>query len=155
LTPLFSANRAVCEYTEQLYLPAAITYRKRAENKGADGGQIVGWQHKVEQRWAAVRFGEVKIETKGNQHVFEVQVYLNGLDPKAVRVELYADGVMGSAPARQEMKLTRQPAAADGGYGYRAQVPASRPPADYTARVIPYYDGVSVPLEGGHILWQR
>ncbi len=68
-----------------------------------------------------LRFGEVKIETNGKQHVFEVQVYLNELDPKAVRVELYADGVNGSAPVRQEMKLARQPAAADGGYVYRAQ----------------------------------
>jgi starch phosphorylase len=109
----------------------------------------------VEQRWAAVHFGEVKIETKGNQHVFEVQVYLNGLDLKAVRVELYADGVMGSAPARQEMKLARQPAAADGSYVYRAQTPASRPTTDYTARLIPYYDCVAVPHEEAHILWQR
>jgi starch phosphorylase len=45
---------------------------------------------------------------KGNQHVFEVQVYLNGLDPKAVRVELYAAGVMGSASVRQEMKRALQ-----------------------------------------------
>ena len=56
---------------------------------------------------AALRFGEVKIETDGEQHVFEVQVYLDDLDPKAVRVELYADGVMGGAPVRQEMKLVR------------------------------------------------
>jgi len=37
----------------------------------------------------------------------------------------------------------------------RAQVPSIRPAADYTARVIPYYEGVSVPLEEAHILWQR
>ena len=29
--------------------------------------------------------------------MFEVQVYLNDLDPNAVRVELYADGVNGGA----------------------------------------------------------
>ena len=87
--------------------------------------------------------------------MFEVQVYLNGLDPKAVSVELYADAVNGGGLVRKEMKLTRQPAAADGVYVYRVQVPGSRPAADYTARVIPYYDGVSVPLEEAHILWQR
>ena len=42
-----------------------------------------------------LHFGEVKVETDGEQHVFEVQVYLDDLDPKAVRVELYADGVNG------------------------------------------------------------
>ena len=43
-------------------------------------------------------------ETDGEHHVFEVQVYLNDLDPNAVRVELYADGINGGAPVRQEMK---------------------------------------------------
>ena len=109
----------------------------------------------MEQKWATLHFGEVKIETDGKQHVFEVQVYLNDLDPQVVRVELYADGVNGGDPVRQEMKLAPQPAAADGGYVYRGQVPAARPATDYTARVIPHYDGVAVPLEDAQILWQR
>ena len=100
LTPQFSSNRAVREYTEQHYLPAAMTYRKRAANKGAVGGQMVDWRHSVEQKWAALHFGEVKIETDGKQHVFEVQVYLHELDSHMVLVELYADGVNGGAPER-------------------------------------------------------
>jgi starch phosphorylase len=155
LTPRFSANRTVREYTEQHYLPAAITYRKRAENKGAVGRQMVDWRHTVEQKWAALRFGEVKIETKGKQHVFEVQVYLNDLDPQAVRVELYADGVNNGAPVRQEMKLALRPATADSDFVYRAQVSASRPAKDYTARVIPYFADIAVPLENERILWLR
>jgi starch phosphorylase len=155
LTPRFSANRSVREYTEQHYLPAAITYRKRAASKGAVGRQVVDWQNSVEQKWATLHFGEVKIETNGKQHVFEVQVYLNDLDPKAVRVELYADGVNGGAPVRQEMKRVRQLVGMSGGYVYTAAVSAARPATDYTARVIPYYDGVAVPLEEAHILWQR
>ena len=154
LTPRFSANRAVREYTEQHYVPAASAYRQRAGNKGAMGRQVVGWQHSLEQKWATLHFGEVKVETRGEQHVFEVQVHLADLDPKAVRVELYADGVMGSAPVRQEMKRVRQLAGASGGYVYSAAVSAARPPADYTARVIPHCDGVAIPLEDARILWQ-
>ena len=37
LTPRFSTNRAVTEYTEQHYLPAAAAYRERAADKGAIG----------------------------------------------------------------------------------------------------------------------
>jgi glycogen phosphorylase len=155
LTPLFSANRSVREYTEQYYLPAAITYRKRAASKGAAGRQVVDWRHTVEQKWATLHFGEVKIETKGKQHVFEVQVYLNDLDPKAVRVELYAEGVNGGGPVRQEMKRVLQSAGAQGGYVYSAAVTSGRPATDYTARVIAHCDGVEVPLEDAHILWQR
>jgi starch phosphorylase len=155
LTPRFSANRAVCEYTEQHYLPAAAAYHLRIANKGAIGRQVVDWQHDLEQKLATLHFGEVKVETRGEQHVFEVQVYLNNLDPNAVRVELYADGVNGGSLVRQEMKRVRQLAGASGGYVYSAAVSATRPPADYTARVIPCFDGIAVPLEEAHILWQK
>ena len=96
----------------------------------------------------------MKLETDGDNHVFEVQVYLADLDPKAVRVEICADGVMGSPPVRQEMKRIR-PLAGATGSAYSAAVSAARPAADYTARVIPHHDGVAVPLEDARILWQR
>ena len=37
LTPRFSTNRSVSEYTEQHYLPAASAYRERAADQGAFG----------------------------------------------------------------------------------------------------------------------
>ncbi len=155
LTPRYSSNRAVREYTEQHYLPAATAYRERTTDKGALGVQIVNWRHVLEQKWSAVRFGEAKIKTDAKQHVFEVQIYLDDLDSEDVRVELYADGTSDGAPVRQEMKRVRQLAGASGGYTYGAIVPAARPATDYTARVIPHGPGVVVPLETAHILWQR
>ena len=155
LTPHFSTNRTVREYTEQHYLPAAAAYRKRAADKGAIGAQIVDWRHALEQKWAALRFGEVKLETSDEQHVFEAQVYLDELDTESVRVELYANGVNGALPVRVEMKRVRQLVGALNGFAYRTEVPATRPATDYTARVIPHRDGVAVPLEEIHILWQR
>jgi starch phosphorylase len=155
LTSQFSANRTVREYTDQHYLPAASAYRERAANKGAMGRQVVDWKHSLDQNWATLHFGEVKVETRGETHIFEVQVSLNDLDPAAVRVELYADGVSGGSPVRQEMKRVRQLTEASGGYVYSAAVSAVRPPADYTARVIPQCDGVAIPLEDARILWQR
>ena len=155
LTPRFSTNRAVREYTELHYLPAAAAYLARAVDKGASGVQLVDWRRALNEKWSALRFGEVKLETDGEQHVFEVQAYLDELDPEAVRVELYADGVSGGAPERVEMKRVRQLVGALNGYAYRAGVPAARPATDYTARLIPQRDGVAVPLEDARILWQR
>ena len=155
LTPQFSANRTVREYTEQRYLPAAAAYRARAADKGAGGMRVLDWQHALEQQWAALRFSDMKVETVDNQHVFDVHVYLDDLDPDAVCVELYADGINGQSPHRQEMKAIRQLAGSVGGHVFRATVSAVRPPSDYTARVIPHFDGVAIPLEEAHILWQR
>jgi starch phosphorylase len=155
LTPRFSADRAVREYTEQHYLPGAAAYRERAAGEGSVGRKMVDWQHALEKEWPAIRFGETKVETHGKQQVFEVQAYLNELDPNAARVELYADGINGGGPVRQEMECIRQLAAVSGGYAYRARVPATRPATDYTVRLIPHYTGLAVPLETARILWQR
>lgn len=155
LTPHYSANRTVREYTEQHYLPAASAYRKRAADKGAVGRQIADWRHSLDQKWAALRFGEVKMENQGKQYVYEVHVYLNDLDPKAVRVELCADGVNGRGLVRQEMKRGRPLAGTAGGYVYGAAVSAARAAVDYTVRAIPYHEGVAIPLEDTRILWQR
>ena len=155
LTPTFSADRAVREYTEQHYLPAAVAYRERAKNNGAAGKQVVDWQCELEQKWGRLRFGAMKVETKDGQHVFEVQLCLGDLDPNAVRVELFADGTADEHATSHEMKLIRQSDDTVTGHVYGANVPATRPAADYTARLIPHREGVAIPLEVANILWQR
>ena len=155
LTPRFSANRTVREYTEQHYLPAAAAYRERAAEQRRNGQASGRLAASVEQKWGSLRFGDLRVETNADQHVFEVEVFLNDLDPNAVRVELYADGVNGGAPVRQEMKCARPQPDASRRCVYHATVPAARPARDYTVRVIPQRAGVAVPLEDARILWQR
>jgi starch phosphorylase len=145
LTPQFSADRAVREYTESHYLPAAKAYCERAANKGELGRKIVDWQHAIEKAWQGLRFEEIRVQTLHGQHFFEVEVDLNGLDPAAVCMELYADG---APPERHEIPRV-------GPNTYRTQVPALRSVNDYTVRVIPRYPGVPVPLESHPILWQH
>jgi starch phosphorylase len=155
LTPNFSASRAVREYTEQHYLPAAALYRERSANQGAVAKQIVDWRKAVDEKWGGLRFGDVRVETKRDQHVFEVEVVLNGLDPNAVRVDLYAEGISGGDAARAEMKLAQAHPDAWGRSIYSAAVSNVRSASDYTPRVIPQRPGVAIPLESDRILWQR
>ena len=155
LTPQFSANRAVREYTEQRYLPAASSYRSRTASKGLLGRQMVEAQHRLEKQWSALHFGEVKVETRGGQHLFEVQVFLGDLDPQAVRVELYSNAVGDMAPVSPGMKLSSKLSDVIGGYVYRAAVSSDRPASDYTVRLVPQRDVAAIPLEDARILWQR
>ncbi|MGA1997744.1 MAG: alpha-glucan family phosphorylase [Bryobacteraceae bacterium] len=155
LTPRFSADRVVREYTEQHYLPGAAAYRERVAGKGAAGRQVVDWQHALEREWGALRFGDLRVETNAEHHVFDVDVFLNDLDPNAVRVELYAEGIDGSDPVREEMQCASPLPDASRRRVYRATVSAARPARDYTARVIPQRSDVAVPLESARILWQR
>ena len=155
LTPQFSANRSVREYTEQHYLPAGSAYLERAADKGAIGVDIIKLQRELEQKWMAIHFGEVKVQTNGEQHIFEVQIYLDDISPELVRVELYANGIDGATPEKISMNCVRQLVGAINGYTYLAGVSSARPENDYTARIIPNYNNALVPLEGNYILWQK
>ena len=44
LTPSFSANRVVRQYTDECYVSTAAAFRRRAENRGSLGADLVAWQ---------------------------------------------------------------------------------------------------------------
>ena len=154
LTPFFSANRTVREYTETKYIPAAEVYSKRLADKGILGKEIVEWRRSIERNWSTLRFGEARIETTGGWHLFQVQVYLGELDPEAVEVELFAESMNGGKPIRQKM-IRGEHLVAARGFNYSAQVPATRSSTDYTPRIVPFHPTAQVPLEEPRIFWQR
>jgi starch phosphorylase len=155
LTPRFSTNRMVREYTERYYLPGAAAFRRRAVDHGATAMQLRDWQQALAQHWDTIQFGAVQTETSGDHYRFQVQVYLGEVEPEAVRVELYADGLNGEAPLQQAMHRGDKLTGAANGYLYFAQVPLTRAVTDYTPRVIPSHPEAMGPLEAPYILWQR
>ncbi len=155
LTPAFSANRTVREYTEEHYLPAAEAYCRRASENGKFGADLLQWRRALATHWPNIRFGAVKVETHDNNYAFEVHVYLDELDPEAVHVELFADARDAGEPARELMTRSHPLVGSAGGYLYTATIAATRSAGDYTPRVVPFKDGAFVPLEASQILWQR
>jgi starch phosphorylase len=153
LTPEYSANRVVREYTETHYLPAAAAFAERANEHGKLATELLAWQRKIDAEWNGVSFGGLEVESLGGRLHFRVAVHLGGIDPSAVRVELYAEGLGGDGPVRIPMDLGAPlPGRA---FLYSANVDANRGQGDYTARVIPFHSQASVPLESHHILWQK
>jgi len=57
LTPAFSANRTVRQYTEEHYLPAAAAYAAHAAKNGKAGAGLFAWHSEIARRWSDVRFG--------------------------------------------------------------------------------------------------
>jgi starch phosphorylase len=153
LTPAFSANRVVRQYTEEHYLLAAANYAARAANHGRLGLDLLNWQAALSKHWSALRFGSAAVDQQGAQYFFQVQVYLDELDPEAVKVELYAEGQNGGAPLRQPMNRGERLVGSANGFVYTVRVPATRPATDYTPRLIPHHSGASVPLEAFFVLW--
>jgi len=155
LTPAFSATRAIREYTEKHYLPAASGYRDRAAAESALGVSLLSWQQKIDQNWNSVRFGAIRINTHDGQHFVEAEVYPGNLDSSEIQVELYAESIHGNEPDLEVMVASQPAADSSGVIVYSAQVTAARPASEYTARIVPHHANASVPLEAGQILWQR
>jgi starch phosphorylase len=152
LTPQFSASRTVREYTEKYYLPAAENYLKRAANKGSAGISIMKDENELKNKWNDIKIGEVKSENIQNGFTFTASISLNGIDNKKVLVELYADSKEEDHP--EQIKMNAQ-SNADGLLLYKANVITTRPASDYTIRIIPDYENISVPLENNLIIWQH
>jgi starch phosphorylase len=154
LTARFSANRAVRQYTTEFYLPAAAAYEARQAKQGALGVRMANWLRKLEEEWHSLSFGDLQIETRDGQHHFQVEVFLGKIDPQTVQVELVAAGPEDRV-WRQPMTRGEKLPDREGGYLFTAQEPATRPPGDFTPRLVPYFPGVAVPLEIPLILWHH
>jgi starch phosphorylase len=155
LTPVFSADRVVRQYTEQHYLPGAAAYCARTAEHGKAAGELLAWQRSLSENWTHIRFGELNVEARDGRNIFKVHVYLDEVDPDAVRVELYADSPEGDRPVLETMQRGSELLGSRGGYSFSASVSAERPASDYTPRVVPAKAGVFVPLEASQITWQR
>jgi glycogen phosphorylase len=152
LTPQYSADRTVREYTEKYYVPAASVYQERVKEDGASAARILHWRQAVAEHWHTARFGPATVQTNDAHHHFQLQIHLGDLSPEFVQVELYANALPGGCPERHVM--TRQ----DGPQGpslYAARLCDTRPATDYTARLIPYNSEAIIMLEAPQILWQR
>ena len=151
LTSRFSSNRMLREYTGDYYLSMAEAYRRRT----AFAVELHDWHRQLEQHWPRIHFGNVISKQAENDYHFEVQVYLNDLPPETMRVELYADSIDSGEPFRQPLERGDLLAGAANAYVYQGTVPAGRPAADYTPRIIPAHGEAKVPLEANFILWYR
>ena len=155
LTPEFSATRAIREYTEGHYLPAASRYRDRAADDGALGSILLQWKQDLKRHWSTVHFVRVRINTYDGQHFFQADIAPGSLTPDHLRVELYADSARGESACFEAMNPSGPGPDTPGSYAYSAHVSATRPASDYTARIIPQHPNALVPLEAGQIVWQR
>lgn len=151
LTPRFSSNRTVREYTEKYYLPLGEKYLQRAANRGGQGVKIVNAQTELINRWDGLSIIDVKTAPIENGYLFHATIFLNGIDPEKVCVEVFANGEKGEEPER--VKMTGTPR--ENYHEYNAEVSGGRPATDYTVRVISAYENISVPLENNLIRWQR
>ena len=153
LTPQFSANRVVRRYVEQHYLSAALAYRKRAAAQGAMGAELIGWQTDSHNTGPTYDLARRPLIRKTGSIFSRFKSFLTSSILEAVAVELYAEAKNGHAQTREPAARGDHLVGSANGFTYSARIPATRPVADYTPRLVPHHDGAFVPLEAPLILW--
>ncbi|MBF0138225.1 MAG: alpha-glucan family phosphorylase [Magnetococcales bacterium] len=153
LTPFFSTNRMVREYTEKYYIPLADGYARRSQNGGRQGRDLVSWRRALNRGRGTVRFGRRIIEDLDNgQRRFSIPVYLGDVSAEHVAVQLFADNPK-QAPTIINLRRHLPLLGAVNGYSYVGEVAADRPAEHYTPRVVPANPNASIPLDNSWIVW--
>lgn len=155
LTPRFSSQRTVREYTERYYLPAARAYRARAASRGKRGAEIRAFCERIAHLWPSLRFGPLHTSCEHGLHRFRIEVHLGELAPEDVIVEAYADPEDGETCEHHAFRCTGAVVGAVNAFFYEGEVKDARPLCDYTVRALASHASVAVPLEAPQILWQR
>ena len=148
LTPQYSANRAVRQYTEDHYLPRAAAYKERAAQNGRLGLDIVAWQSEIDSYWADLGLHAPSIETRNGQLDFSVRVCTGRLHPESIQVELFAEGRGADGPTRQIMKRSAAIPRCARVLGQRER--RSVPRGFHRARYPETYRGIGASRSQGH-----
>ncbi|WP_290796322.1 alpha-glucan family phosphorylase [Flavihumibacter sp. UBA7668] len=152
LTPRFSANRTVREYTEKYYLPMAANFRKRSVNDAGLAKKMVHIATLLKQKWETIQIARVDMKPTATGYSVRMLLQLDELIRDFIAVEIYSEGISGIDPEKTSMQEEFN---GTGEKWYQATIITNRPATDFTVRIIPAYEHVSIPLEDNHILWQR
>jgi starch phosphorylase len=98
--PAFNSERVLRDYVQEYYVPAARHGRTLAADDFSAARELARWKEKVRAAWPGVSLkllANPATEISYTERVtIEVEVALNGLAPRDVRVECQARRVLGS-----------------------------------------------------------
>ena len=163
LCHFFNSHRMVEEYTEKFYLPAAERSRQMAEGDLAMARELSAWTARARELWPQVR-AEV-IDDAGTTELpvgsdlrAKARVFLGGLAPEDVSVELYMGQVDADGRIVQGVATPMQPTGFEdnGSWLYHALAVCTRSGLHgYTVRVLPRHPSLNTPHLEGMIVWGK
>jgi starch phosphorylase len=161
LLPRFSSTRMVGEYLSRFYLPASRQSRKFSESGFEAAKKLAAWKAHVRARWNSVRIRRLDNPRRnlpyGDTLRFEVAVFLDGLRPEDVVVEMQLgrhtefERLRDNRGYRFEWEglLTEQ-----GEHRFVLQLtPEMCGKLDYRIRVYPSHELLTHPFEMGMMRW--
>ena len=159
ILPRFNAGRMVGDYVTSFYGPAARQGRRFSRESFNGAKAVAAWKERVRAAWPAVRIRRIDNPTTRAQYGarvrIEVAVFLNGIHPSDVRVELRMEGSGAEvASATGHFFVHANTLAETGEERFVLDfTPDSCGRYDYRVRVFPYHDLLTHRLETGLMRW--
>ncbi|MFZ4815056.1 MAG: alpha-glucan family phosphorylase [Phototrophicaceae bacterium] len=161
LTPYFNTHRMLREYTQDYYIP---TYHKAKSltQPMENGKALVEWQNRVRMVWDKISVGAVTLTSTeikvGAETEVSAKVYLNGLTPEDVHVQVYYGqlNMRGEiAEDGRSIEMLPEPSALpDGAYVFKASLAYDTSgERGVSVRILPRNPYLSSPFQMGLIKW--
>lgn len=164
LTWQFSTHRMLQEYTGGMYVPSMERVDMISSGNYEYVRRLTEWKSHIERHWPQVRIMAEKAmnmlrdqkSVSGETINLNATVFLGGIDPSEVKVELYYGTYdrnnLIENPEIAEMQAVEQPE--PGTYRYSADIKLLEGGEyGYTFRVIPYHPDLINKLDMGLIRW--
>ena len=162
LTPVFSGDRMVKDYTERFYLPAAEHYERLAADGFARARELAAWKDSVRKAWRDVRVTSVQEEGERELPVgtglrVTARVHLGTIAPSEVVVQAYYSRLRSDGTLREGRAVDLEWTGQDkGDHVYKGMVPSRTSGMHgYSVRVLPRHEDVLVPHEMPLITWEE
>jgi starch phosphorylase len=160
LSPVFSTNRMVAEYTERFYIPASERHLRLAADQAARARPLVEWRERLRVHGGEVRIVEVDGHVTnevvvGAKLKVMATVRLGPLSPCDVRVQVYsgtlnAEGQITSGRA-SDMTLRGNSGAE---HLYEGEIDCRESGScGFSVRVVPFHVDAIPPYELAWITW--
>ncbi len=161
LCPVFSSHRMVEDYSENAYLPAYHNFIKLEKNGFEQAKNLASWRMDLMTKWDEVKIRDVRAMEgdslySGDEITVTAEVYVNGLGPHDIRVEIYSGGVdvNGDFVDRNTVCMDQKDMIEDGWYLYQGRIKSVKTGRfGYTVRILPHHPLLLDPHSLGLIHW--
>ncbi len=157
LTPRFSTNRMLSDYTRDLYVPSCQRYHRRTSANVELAQNLQQYAQILSENWHDLHWGDLEIEEIGDCLRFSVALYLGEVPLDCIAVQLYSNTTEHPMDTEYAdiplMKHDGSLSGAINAHWFSAVIQTDRPCSDFTPRAIVALPTVTPPLEMPFISW--
>jgi starch phosphorylase len=148
------------EYAESFYIPALANGRKFTQKGFALSREVAAYLEKLRKAWGSLRIEALSsssnsILTIGEKISVDARIFLAGLSPDELGVELYYGALSSQGEIEEPRRLEMSPCGTDGDSAkYCAEVVCDRTGRQgFTLRILPKQRALVHPFLPGLVKW--